>query len=41
MRYGKLEELLKSEADRSSLPLDPTGRPALNDLLLRLRAEAA
>jgi len=39
--YAKLEELLKIEAERSSLPLDPTGRPALNDLLLRLRAEAA
>ena len=39
--YHKLEDLLKAEAERSALPLDPTGRPALNDLLLRLRAEAA
>jgi uncharacterized protein len=39
--YRRLEERLKAEADRSSLPLDPTGRPALNDLLLRLRSEAA
>lgn len=38
--YEKLEDLLKLEAQRSSLPLDLTGRPALNDLLLRLRAEA-
>ena len=38
--YRKLEELLKTEADRSTLPLDPTGRSALNDLLLRLRADA-
>ncbi len=41
LEFRKLEELLKTEADRSRLPLDPTGRPALNDLLLRLRAEAA
>jgi hypothetical protein len=39
--YHRLEELLKAAASRSTLPLDPTGRPALNDLLLRLRAEAA
>jgi predicted nucleotidyltransferase len=35
--YQRLVQKLESESQRSSLPELPTGRPALNDLLVRLR----
>lgn len=35
--YGRLEDLLNDAADRSTLPEEPAGRPALHDLLIRVR----
>jgi uncharacterized protein len=35
--YDRLERMLLEESQRSALPREPTGEPALNDLLLRLR----
>jgi len=35
--YERLQAMLRESYEKSSLPEDPSARPALNDLLLRLR----
>jgi uncharacterized protein len=35
--FTRLLAELEKERDRSPLPTDPTAKPALNDLLLRVR----
>lgn len=39
--YARLSELLELESSRSTLPDQPTGRAALNDLLVRVRMATA
>ena len=37
VEFVRLKTLLETEAQKTSLPESPTGRPDLNDLLVRMR----